>query len=70
MRNTRVDEIDHRVLVTNWIKRRGVVEDPLPPVFENAAICIACGKEEHVNTCGFCEKCWCDFAHLRKRTEP
>ena len=25
-RGLRVDEIDHRILVLNWIRRRGVVE--------------------------------------------
>lgn len=39
----------------------------LPPIFANVAICMACGKEEHVNTCGFCEECWVQFSHLRGR---
>lgn len=38
----------------------------LPPIFENVAICMACGKERYVNTCGFCENCWITFSHLRK----
>ena len=65
----RVDKVDHRILVTNWLKRRGVEEDPLPPIFENTAFCLACGKEKFVNTSGFCEKCWVTFSHLRKRTD-
>jgi len=40
--------------------------DPLPPIFENIAICMACGREKHVNTCGFCEECWVTYAHFRK----
>jgi len=40
--------------------------DPLPSIFENVGICMACGKERHVNTCGFCEECWLTFSHLRK----
>ena len=55
---------DHRVLVLNWVKRRSR-KDILPPIFENVAICMACGKEKHVNTCGFCEDCWIQFSHLR-----
>ena len=41
--------------------------DPLKnvPVFENMALCQACGKERHVNSSGFCESCWETFAHLR-----
>ena len=74
MRNTRgrVDEVDNHVLVTNWIKRRGVVEDPLSdtPTFPNTAKCLSCGKEKFVNTSGFCEKCWIAFSHLRKKTDP
>jgi len=38
----------------------------LPPIFENIGICMACGKERHVNTCGFCEECWITYSHLRK----
>lgn len=33
--------------------------------FPNTAICHACGRERHVNTCGFCEKCWITFSFLR-----
>jgi len=40
--------------------------DPLPPIFESVGICMACGKERHVNTCGFCEECWVTYAHVRK----
>ena len=40
-----------------------------PPVFSNTAICMACGKEKHVNTSGYCEDCWIQFSHL-KRHEP
>ena len=36
------------------------------PVFENVAICMACGKEKHVNASGFCEECWVQFSHLRR----
>jgi len=36
------------------------------PIFDNAAICMACGKDRYVNTCGFCEQCWVTFSHLRK----
>lgn len=35
-------------------------------IYENTSICIGCGKEEYVNTFGFCEVCWITFAHLRK----
>jgi hypothetical protein len=45
-------------------KRRRVI---LPPIFENVAICMACGKERHVNASGFCEKCWVQFSHLRRK---
>ena len=39
--------------------------DPLPPIFENVAVCWACGKTKHVNVCGFCERCWITHSHLR-----
>ena len=60
-----IDSFGRRILVTNWVKRKGN-EDPLPPEFVNTAICIACGKEKHVNTSGFCQLCWVQFSHLRK----
>ena len=60
----KTEEMNSKKVVLNYIKRKGVF---LPPVFENVAICMACGKEVHVNACGFCEKCWMDFSHLRKR---
>ena len=44
-------------------------EDPLSPIFENAGICMACGKEKHVNASGYCESCWVQFSHLRKKGE-
>ena len=40
-------------------------KDPLPPIYENVAVCWSCGKTEHVNICGFCERCWQTFSHLR-----
>ena len=39
----------------------------LPPIFDNVAICMACGKEKHVNVCGFCEDCWITYSHLCNR---
>lgn len=41
--------------------------NPLPPIFANMGICWACGKERHVNSCGFCEECWITFAHGKAR---
>ena len=66
MRGKIKDTMDRRNLVLNWVKRKGN-EDPLKdvPVFENVALCQACGKQRHVNTCGFCESCWVQFSHLR-----
>lgn len=40
-------------------------KDPLPPIFENGGVCLACGKEKHVNAFAFCEECWQTFSHLR-----
>ena len=57
-----IGKISSRKVVLNYIKRKG---RDLPPIFENVAICIGCGNEEHVNTCGFCEDCWIQFSHLR-----
>lgn len=37
----------------------------LPPIFENVAICMGCGKEKHVNIYGMCESCWVTHVHLR-----
>ena len=45
----------------------GKIRITLPPIFENVAVCMACGKERHVNTCGFCEECWVTYSHLRSR---
>ena len=59
-----IDDITEKRVVLNYIKRRRA---NLPPIFENVAICIACGKEKHVNVSGFCEDCWVQFSHLRKR---
>ena len=59
----KTEEINHKKVVLNYIKRKGVF---LPPVFENVAICTACGKEKHVNASGFCESCWVTYAHLRR----
>ena len=59
-----LDDITEKRVVLNYIKRRGA---NLPPIFENVAVCIACGKEKYVNTCGLCENCWVQFSHLRKR---
>jgi hypothetical protein len=58
----KIDNITEKRVVLNYIKRRGAT---LPPVFENVAICMACGKEKHVNASGFCEGCWETFSHLR-----
>ena len=66
MRGKIENTMDRRNLVLNWAKRKGV-EDPLPPEFVNTAICMACGNERHINSCGFCEKCWVQFSHLRGR---
>ena len=60
----KTEEIDSHKVVLNYIKRKGTT---LPPIFENVAICMACGKEKHINTCGFCEKCWVQFSSLRKK---
>ena len=57
-------KIDRRRVILNYIIRK---EKVLPPVFENVAICIACGKEKHVNAYGFCEKCWITHAHIGKK---
>jgi hypothetical protein len=59
----KTEEIESHRVVLNYIKRKGTT---LPPVFENVAICIACGKEKHVNACGFCESCWITHTHLRR----
>lgn len=50
-------------------KRRILTYDSVypSPIFANVGICWACGKTEHVNTCGFCEKCWVTFAHGKAR---
>jgi hypothetical protein len=45
-------------------ERRKII---LPPIFENVAICMGCGKEKHVNASGFCEDCWVQFSHLRRK---
>ena len=55
-------QIDPKRVVLNYIKRKGAT---LPPVFENTGICMACGKEKHVNVFGMCESCWVTHAHLR-----
>lgn len=59
-----IDVITEKRVVLNYIKRRGA---NLPPIFENVAICMACGKEKYVNASGFCEECWLTFAHLRSQ---
>ena len=49
------------------IREEGRYRIAIPPLdFPNVAICHACGKEAHINTCGFCEKCWVTFAYLRE----
>jgi hypothetical protein len=59
----RVEEQTHK----SYGERRGGISRPvLPPIFDNVAICMACGKEKYVNTCGFCEDCWVTYAHVRK----
>ena len=60
----KTEEINSQKVVLNYIKRKGA---NLPPIFENVAICMTCGKEKHVNASGFCEDCWVTYAHLRKR---
>jgi hypothetical protein len=59
----RREKIDSKRVILNYIKRKGAT---LPPEFPNTGICMACGKEKHVNTCGFCALCWVQFSHLRK----
>ena len=49
----------------SYEERRKIIP---PPIFENVAICMACGKEKHVNTCGFCEDCWVQLSHLRSKS--
>jgi rRNA maturation endonuclease Nob1 len=58
------EEIDSHRVVLNYIKRKGTT---LPPVFANTGRCQACGKVTHVNTFGFCERCWVTYAHLRRK---
>jgi hypothetical protein len=60
----KLDNITEKRVVLNYIKRKGVF---LPSIFENVAICIACGKEKYVNASGFCEDCWITYAHLRRQ---
>ena len=60
----KTEEINPKKVVLNYIKRKKV---SFSPIFENVAICMACGKEKFVNTCGFCEECWVQFSHLRRK---
>jgi hypothetical protein len=60
----KTEQINPKRVVLNYIKRRG---SNLPPIFENIGICMACGKEKHVNASGFCESCWVSFSHLRRK---
>lgn len=54
-------------MVENQTHKHRIIVEPyiVPPSFANVAICWACGKERHVNTCGFCEECWVSFYHGR-----
>lgn len=64
MRGKTEDMDLHRVAL-NYAIRKGKI-DPVPGIFANTAICMACGKENYVNTFGFCEKCWVRYSHLRE----
>jgi len=65
----------YRTLLVKYDRKKGTLhikeekmtngKEILPPIFENVGICMACGKEKHVNMCGYCEQCWITFSHLR-----
>lgn len=63
--------VEKQTLKSYGVREGGCRNIILPPadtpIFENTAICWACGKTRHVNAFGFCEDCW--ITHFRKE-EP
>ena len=63
-----VENQTHKTYGNREAGKSGIIDhskDPLPPIFVYMGICLACGKEKHVNAFTFCEDCWITYSHLR-----